>query len=159
MVIRQFLSLKWSNWCPNPFDWFPFPCWFSLIGQVPVRMELMPTLCQSFHTIDSLDLFHKGFMSSWLKSCENSLFNCDSNDLIRSEICTYHDSLAVVTCAKLWSDLISIFEVRVTWNATSLDYELTNPLWNGSQDQYISLCMLPSSVMQSLLPSNCMHWC
>ena len=53
----------------------------------------------------SSDLFHKQFMSSLLKSCENPFCsNFDSNDPIRSQFCTRHDSLAVMACAKLLPD-------------------------------------------------------
>ena len=61
----------------------------------------------------SWDQFHKGFISSWFKYCEN--FFCSSYDYnyqIWSQICTCHGSWAVVTCAKLWPDLIIIFQVK-----------------------------------------------
>ena len=41
--------------------------------------------------------------------------NFDSNGPIRSQFCTWHDSLTVMTCAKLWPDLIIICHVRATW--------------------------------------------
>ena len=46
--------------------------------------------------------------------CEHSLcfYQC-SNDSIRSQTCTCHDSWAVMTCAKLWPNLSIIFEVGV----------------------------------------------
>ena len=55
-------------------------------------------------------------MSSQPKSCENtSCSYFDSNDLIRSQFCTCHDSSAVMTYAKLWPDLIHIFHIREIW--------------------------------------------
>ena len=35
-----------------------------------------------------------------------------SDDLIRLQICTCHDSWAVMTCAKLWPDQIILFHIR-----------------------------------------------
>ena len=43
-------------------------------------------------------------------------FNPDSDDPVRSQICTCHDSWAVVTCAKLWSDHMIIFRARAIRN-------------------------------------------
>ena len=60
--------------------------------------------------------FHKVYMSSQLKSCEKFLCcDSDSDDPNSSQICTCHDSWAVVTCAKLWTDLIIICQVRAAW--------------------------------------------
>ena len=67
------------------------------------------------------DPFNREFMSSSWKSCENSPCFCyDSNDPIRSQICTCDDSWSVVTCASLWSDCydrIIVVQVRVIWIA------------------------------------------
>ena len=53
------------------------------------------------------------FMSSWLKSYENSLCcSYDSENSIRSEICTCHNSSAAIACTKFWADLIIIIHVR-----------------------------------------------
>ena len=41
-----------------------------------------------------------------------------SDDLIRSEFCTCHDSWAVVRCAKFWPDLISTIHIRATLMVT-----------------------------------------
>ena len=58
------------------------------------------TSCQNFWVP-----LHKGFRSSWMKSCENSFrYNFNLNYAIRSQFCTWHDSWAVMTCAKLWPD-------------------------------------------------------
>ena len=73
-------------------------------------------------------------MSSYLKSCENySSFNEDSEDLVRSQLCTCRDSSAVVTCAKLWSDLLNIltFEQHILLD---VDYELIIVCETGPED-------------------------
>ena len=58
-------------------------------------------------------LFHKGFMSSLMKSCENSVCaNFYYNYPIRSQFCLWHNSCAVGTCANLWHDWISILYVK-----------------------------------------------
>ena len=41
--------------------------------------------------------------------------NCYSYDSSRSQICTCHDSSAVVACAKLWPDQVIIFHITVTY--------------------------------------------
>ena len=41
-------------------------------------------------------------------------FDYSTNNLFTSQICTCHDSLAVVTCAKLWPDLIIILHAITT---------------------------------------------
>ena len=53
---------------------------------------------------------HQGFVSSYLKSWHCSFCsNLVTNNSIWSQFCTCHDNQAVMTCAKLWPDLISIF--------------------------------------------------
>ena len=60
-------------------------------------------------------LFHKGLMSSLVKSCENFLCcNYHYDYPIRSQICTCHGSWAFFTWAKLWLNHITIFQVRIT---------------------------------------------
>ena len=48
--------------------------------------------------------------------------NYDSNEPVRTQFCTGHDSSAVVTCAKLWSDCIIIFHVRATLILTRFEW-------------------------------------
>ena len=48
----------------------------------------------------------------------------------QAQICTCHDSSAVVTYGKLWPDLIMIFHARAAQIFTSLDYDLISKLWN-----------------------------
>ena len=45
-----------------------------------------------------------------------------------SQICICHGSWAVMTCAKLWSDWIFIFNIRLTYILRYLHYELINSL-------------------------------
>ena len=53
------------------------------------------------------DQSHKLFMNSLFKTHQNSFYsNFDSNNPIRLQFCTCHDSTAVMTCAKLWPDQI-----------------------------------------------------
>ena len=57
-----------------------------------------------------------------------------SNNSIRSQFCTCHDSWAVVACANLCHDLIIIFHVRTTnIFLQNLHYHFINPLWDGSR--------------------------
>ena len=62
------------------------------------------------------------FMNSYSKSCQNSFCSrFKMIDLISSPLCTCHDSSAVVTCAKLWPDLVIIFHVISTCNFTRFE--------------------------------------
>ena len=59
--------------------------------------------------------------------------NLNSKYQIRSQFRTWHDSSAVVACAKLWSDLIIIFFIlgqRVLYILQNLHHELINTLWS-----------------------------
>ena len=57
-----------------------------------------------------LSSFHKQFMSSELKSFGNCFYcNLYFDDPIRSQLCTCHDSSAVVACTKLWPYLDNYF--------------------------------------------------
>ena len=57
--------------------------------------------------------FHKEFMSLWSKSCKNmGCFCMQKTDPNRSQFCTCHNSLAVVTCAKLSVDWTIKIKVR-----------------------------------------------
>ena len=62
------------------------------------------------------DPFDKKFISSQLEFLNNSLvYDSDFDNPIRSQICTCHDSSAVVTCAKLWPDWMINLTVWTTW--------------------------------------------
>ena len=63
----------------------------------------------------------------------SSHFNHDSNQVIRSQFCSCHDSSAVVAWAKLWPDWIIILHNRATYILQNMDYGLINHLWNGPQ--------------------------
>ena len=50
--------------------------------------------------------FVKHFMTSWFKSCKTICSGSDQNGPIRSQICTYHGSSAVILCAELGRNMI-----------------------------------------------------
>ena len=80
--------------------------------------------------------FKGGFINGlWAHNWENSFCsNIHSNYSIRPQVCTCHNSWAVVTCAKLWSDWINISLCKSFTNfLPDSDFEHINPLWNGSQ--------------------------
>ena len=64
-----------------------------------------------------------------IQSCK---FACSSyveyNDEIRSQFCTCHNSLAVVTCANLWPDFIIIFINKSEIFSKDFSYELISGL-------------------------------
>ena len=57
--------------------------------------------------------------------CENSLsYIYDFGDPVRPQLCTCHDSSAVVICAILWPDRLGIVHVRAIWILKDLDCKL-----------------------------------
>ena len=54
------------------------------------------------------------------------------NDLIRSQFCTCHDSLAVMTCANLWPDSIITIIIITKWSLSRFQLRTNKPSWNGS---------------------------
>ena len=83
----------------------------------------------------------------------------DSNYSISSHFCTCHDSLAVMACAKLWTDLIIIFHMRavniftrfVIWVRKSLVKWF--PVTDISSYPY-----RPSAVMEAIDSVEIMDW-
>ena len=57
--------------------------------------------------------------------------NFEFIDPIRSQICSCHDSSAVVSCASLWPDMTIIYYLRMTLIFKRLNHDLMYPLWNG----------------------------
>ena len=93
--------------------------------QLPTNETTMTSRC-------FLDLFHKQLMNAQLKSCENFPSNCYSNDPIRSQFCTCHDSLAVMTCAKLQPNWVIVFRLMAIFMFTSFELWAHKPFINGS---------------------------
>ena len=60
----------------------------------------------------SAHLTHDLWAHDWNLVSSHFVLNIDSDDPIRSQFCTCHDSSAVMTCAKLWPDVIIIFHVK-----------------------------------------------
>ena len=82
------------------------------------------------------------------KACEKSWQSeYGINDPIKWQICTWHDSWAVMPCANLWPDLFIIFQVRVTWILT----HLLNACHFADMLKYIFL-------NENILISNKFHW-
>ena len=82
--------------------------------------EMAPNLCVTSGA------FCKQFKSSKLKphSC-SFCSNCNSNDSIRSQFCTCHDSSHVLTCARMWTNriiVLSIILIRATHIFTRFRY-------------------------------------
>ena len=67
------------------------------------------------------------------------------NDLIRSQVCTFHDNSAVMACANLWPDLIIISQIEAMhiFFLQNLGYECCENL--------VKYASVPAPVMQ-LLP-------
>ena len=76
-------------------------CVLSLVPYAMVSYPVSTTRIQGTHFTDVV------WALNW-----NPVKNNFAFILIKAQICTCHDSLAVVTCAKLCLDLIIIFQVR-----------------------------------------------
>ena len=69
--------------------------------------------CESLTGVDEITgtNFTTGFWAHYWNLVKMKFSHFNSNDQIRSQFCTCHDSWAVVACAKLWPDLIVIFHI------------------------------------------------
>ena len=104
-------------------------------------------------SIISWDPFPKWITSSYLKSCEKS-FCCYfySNDPVRAQFCTYHNSWAVAVCAKLWPDFKFNFHITATYIFPKFGlwvYKCCG-LWNGPQSPLCLPTMDGNSLWKSL---------
>ena len=96
--------------------------------ELPCRSGLLGSIA---HMVYELLIEHK--------SSENMVSSYfDSDDPIRPQLCTCHDSLAVMTCAKLWPDLIGIFHMRATYIFTKFVSQSQNPVvkWTSVLRKY-----------------------
>ena len=62
------------------------------------------------------------------------LFHMKSNDLIRLQFCTCHNSSVVVTCAKLWPDWIILIRIRADRIFTRFQLWAHESLWSMFQE-------------------------
>ena len=107
-----------SNTCIHAYvPWSMLICWWPVLTSTHSVYLMLPPLpgtwwtsCRSIQEHLSSTIY-KLFSS---KPCENNLFASVGSDAIRPQICTCHDSWAVVACAKLWPEWIIIFDVRST---------------------------------------------
>ena len=72
-------------------------------------------------------------------------FLYENSNQIMSKFCTYHDSFAVVACAKLWHNWLIKFQIIVEINFTWFRYQL---LWSRSP---ISVLMFPEAVTRAMV--------
>ena len=61
-----------------------------------------------------------------------------NNYLVRAQFCTCHDSLAAMTCAKLWHDWVTRIQDRGGKFSQDSKYKLINCLWYGIQEGWSS---------------------
>ena len=71
--------------------------------------------------------FCKGCVNSWSKSCKKHIARTNDNQT-RSQFCACHDNWAVMTCAKLRSDRIIIFQIKTHWLYARFGLWLYKPL-------------------------------
>ena len=139
LVVCKFLWTIFSEKFPPYLDVWKLFWWCSTSVKCICIIWLRRR--EATFTYLSREPFRKGFMSLWLKSCENiHCFSRDSWDLIRSQFCTCHDSYAVVSCAKVLPNDFFFFFFR--WHdfffmshefLEDLDHYLIKPLWDWSQ--------------------------
>ena len=123
------LSSFFIVWKCN-FPWHntvsPDPILLAYSNSVPALIDLLtphllPKQCISLlcglGTIPQM-VYELITQISWKTFCFNFAFT----NMIRSWYCTCHDSSAVVPCAKLWLDFMSIFAAKQYIFVQDLDY-------------------------------------
>ena len=100
------------------------------IPVTPYPLESISGTCHVVLSAVCMEPFHKSFMSTRFKYWEIS-FSLKNNDQLSSEFGTCHDRVALLECAKLRSDWITIVHVRGTDIWQDLDNEPIKRLHNG----------------------------
>ena len=96
----------------------------------------------------------RGHMSSKTKSCQ--IMSCSNMKVYyptRSQLCTCHDSIAVVTCADIWRDWINAIDIIIKyfqkiWIASSktvcgMDLRKLSPVYNRIHSSVVSHVKIP----------------
>ena len=93
-----------------------------------------------------------------MKSFRN-LFSCnlDSYYSIRTQLCSWCDSSAVVTCAKLGLQLIIIIDIGATWICTRLNCELISTCDMGTRTFIGRLLTIPGHFLLHLFIQSSMR--
>ena len=106
-----------------------------------------------------MDPFDKRFMSLWLKSYENTCGSYMTNIAeIKSQICTCHDSSAVVACENLWHDLIIRKQIRANWFHPRFQLWTHKPFVQRSKKySWLTVQHLPPSFSVAFY-QNCRHF-
>ena len=117
-------------------SWHQFHCSLILLAHLITKLPRKQVICAGSRL--PTHVCHDGAAGTWTHSTKGlwahnwnlvvviSAVNYNFNYPISLQICTCHNSSAVVTCAKLWTDWIIIFQERATWFFQDLDYELIN---------------------------------
>ena len=92
--------------------------------------------------------FTEGSMSSSTKSCKICNSHIQSNGQIKAQLCTYHDSWAVVTCLKSCESRLRHKEFSQYFN-----YERINTLWS---DPHCTTIVAFSELL-TCNANNCVH--
>ena len=125
LKIQPFPS--WLFWCHGVTR--PYVAWLAGYQTIPIIVWHLSALLWSGTPLQVSECIIK---IGWNSFCSNFWYH-DPN---RLQFCTYHDSSAVVVCAKLWPDLIMICCIKAMWTLTDepLGYYHLDALWNGPQD-------------------------
>ena len=123
--------------------------------------HIVPLWSLPFYVVPMTRSNHLGFISQRvyeliIHAWKNKCLNVNTNYLIISQFCTCHDSLAVMTCAKLWHDWM--IQIKIITNIIIFErfnHKLINPLWNGAMTQWGLLhCVMGINIVKNLLASH-----
>ena len=125
---------------PPPHRWFLYcELWQSIeqtvewIGNAWASMDLTVLTVYMLHAGNQGLIPQKIPDHAWNLPYSVLLLHSNSNDPIRPQICTCHDSWAVMAWANLWHDWITIFCIRTIHNLVIFELYIPN-LLNVFQD-------------------------
>ena len=170
--LKQYKGLTLK--CHSPFT-FLFRCQsitflnlFDIIQTLKFK-RFGPAKLHQMIYVGIWNTFRKGFIRPWFKSCKFChCYDYASNDWIMSQICTWHDSWAVVPRAKLWPfridslskrnmnfDKIWIIRVGSLYLWQSNKYEINQFLHRGLAKH---VCLLETKRRSMWIRVRCFSW-
>ena len=74
----------------------------------------------------------------------------NSNKVIPTKFCTWHDSCAVVACAKICCDLMASYWIKARW--------IFHRIWIASKNPYINNCNISGSFKELMIIQSCLKF-
>ena len=85
-------------------------------------------------TLEIWDLFHEQFLHHNSNSMETSFCSHPTcGEVITMQFCTWHDSYAVMACAKFYSDMIPYNGITLKQFSIKFELRWKSCSWNGPQ--------------------------